>query len=90
MKLFFRIINSNLLLILASFILISSVNAQDKSELLLNRDSVIAAAREIIGMQHYCALITIDSAGLPNIRTMNPYPLEDDLIVWMATNRAEP
>lgn len=86
MKLFFRI-NSNLLLMLASFVLISSVNAQNKSELLLNRDSVIAAAREIMSMQPYCALITVDSLGMPNVRTMNPYPLGDDLIVWFATNR---
>jgi general stress protein 26 len=72
---------------LASFVLISSVNAQNKSELLLNRDSVIAAAREIMSMQPYCALITVDSLGMPNVRTMNPYPLGDDLIIWFATNR---
>ena len=62
-------------------------NAQEDSETKPNRDSVIAAAREIMGMQNYCALITIDSAGMPNVRTMNPYPLEEDMTVWMATNR---
>ena len=72
MKLFLRTINSNLLLILASLALISSVNAQNKSEQLSNRDSIIAAAREIISMQPYCALITLDSSGMPNVRTMNP------------------
>lgn len=87
MKAFFRINNIYLLTLLALIILISSVNAQNKSELLLNRDSVIAAAREIMSMQPYCALITVDSSGLPNARTMNPYPLGDDLIVWFATNR---
>ncbi len=51
-----------------------------------NRDSLIVAAREIMGQQKYCALITMDSAGLPDIRTMNPFPPEDDMTVWMATN----
>lgn len=60
--------------------------AQDKQPT-SNRDAVIAAAKEIMGMQNYCALITIDSEGLPDVRTMNPYPVEDNMIIWMATNR---
>lgn len=44
------------------------------------------AAREIISSVRYCALITIDSVGCADIRTMNPFPPEDDMIVWMATN----
>jgi general stress protein 26 len=47
---------------------------------------VIAAAREIMGMQKYCALITVDSLGQPQVRTMNPFPPEDDMTVWIATN----
>jgi general stress protein 26 len=50
------------------------------------RDAMIAAAREIMGMQKYCALVTIDSSGQPQMRTMNPFPPEDDLTVWIATN----
>jgi len=52
----------------------------------LQRDSVIAAAREIMGMQTYCALVTIDSSGQPHVRTMNPFPPEGDMTVWIATN----
>ena len=52
----------------------------------LSRDSVIMAAREIISSVKYCALITIDSAGCADVRTMNPFPPEDDMTVWMATN----
>lgn len=51
-----------------------------------NRDSLILAAREIMGLQKYCSLVTIDSAGNPNARTMNPFPPEDDMCVWVATN----
>ncbi len=52
----------------------------------VERDSVIAAAREIIGLQTYCALVTVDSSGQPHVRTMNPFPPEKDMTVWIATN----
>ena len=50
------------------------------------RTRLVAAAREIIGAQTYCALITIDESGRPQVRTMNPFPPEEDLSVWFATN----
>jgi general stress protein 26 len=50
------------------------------------RDAVIAAALEIISSQTYCAIVTVDSSGRPQVRTMNPFPPEDDLTVWFATN----
>jgi len=52
----------------------------------LDRDSLIAAARELIATQKYCALITLDETGRPSVRTMNPFPPEEDMSVWMATN----
>lgn len=64
-----------------------SINfAQDKSAAKPNRDTIITAAREIIATQKYCALITIDSTGKPDVRTMNPFQPEEDMSVWMATN----
>jgi general stress protein 26 len=60
--------------------------AQMKRAKRVDRDSVIAAAREIIGMQTYCALVTVDSSGQPHVRTMNPFPPEEDMTVWIATN----
>ena len=60
--------------------------AQEKNTLNSEQDSLIAAAKEIIAAQTYCALATIDSAGHPDVRTMNPFPPEDDMSVWMATN----
>lgn len=60
--------------------------AQQKTTTSAQRDSMIAAAREIMGAQKYCALVTIDSSGRANIRTMNPFPPEKDMAVWMATN----
>jgi general stress protein 26 len=52
----------------------------------LDRAALIAAAREIMGAQTYCALITLDDTGRPEVRTMNPFPPEEDMSVWMATN----
>ncbi|HTY57869.1 MAG TPA: pyridoxamine 5'-phosphate oxidase family protein [Bacteroidota bacterium] len=60
--------------------------AQAKSAGAARRDSVIDAAREIIGLQTYCALITVDSSGGPSVRTMNPFPPDSDMTVWIATN----
>ena len=50
------------------------------------REAAIAAAREIMSLQKYCALITVDSSGQPHARTMNPFPPEADMTVWIATN----
>ncbi|HEY6951577.1 MAG TPA: pyridoxamine 5'-phosphate oxidase family protein [Bacteroidota bacterium] len=47
---------------------------------------MISAARELMSLQKYCALVTIDSSGQPNVRTMNPFPPESDMTVWVATN----
>lgn len=52
---------------------------------LAERQALLAAAREVIGMQKYCALITLDSSGRPQVRTMNPFPPEEDMTVWIAT-----
>ncbi|MHB1045674.1 MAG: pyridoxamine 5'-phosphate oxidase family protein [Thermoanaerobaculia bacterium] len=50
------------------------------------RDELVAAARKVMTSQTYCALITHDASGRPSVRTMNPFPPEDDLTVWFATN----
>ena len=51
----------------------------------LGRSELIAAAREIIASQQYCALLTQDEEGRPQVRTVNPFPPEDDMAVWIAT-----
>ena len=33
-----------------------------------------------------CALITSDTAGRTNVRTMQPFPPEENLTVWFGTN----
>lgn len=53
-----------------------------------SRDTILTAAREIIMETTYCALVTVDSTGQPQIRTMNPFPVNDELITWFATSRS--
>jgi general stress protein 26 len=60
--------------------------AQDKPSAPADSAKVLSAAREIMAAQQYCALITLDETGLPQIRTMNPFPPDDGMVVWMATN----
>lgn len=49
-------------------------------------EAALTAAREIMSVQRYCALITVDASGRPQVRTMNPFPPEADMTVWFATN----
>ena len=48
-----------------------------------NRDSLIAAAKEIMLKTRYCALITLDKSGHPQARTMDAFAPDDDLVVWL-------
>jgi general stress protein 26 len=52
----------------------------------LDRAALLSAAREIMTAQTYCGLVTIDEAGRPQVRTMNPFPPDEDMVVWFATN----
>ena len=66
-----------------SAIIPSKLNAQSS----VRRDTILLAAREIINETTYCGLVTIDSTGQPQVRTMNPFPPNNELITWFATSR---
>jgi general stress protein 26 len=51
-----------------------------------SKDALISAAREIMISARYCALITTDSTGGVQARTMDAFPPEDDMKVWLGTN----
>jgi general stress protein 26 len=51
------------------------------------RDTLIMAAREIISSNPFCALVTIDPTGQPQVRTMNPFPMGEEIVIWFATSR---
>jgi general stress protein 26 len=78
----------NLSFLLIAFTLMPYLTqARDKKEPGVNRDTVIAAARELMQANKYCALVTIDESGRPRVRTMNPYPVGDDMVIWFGTSR---
>jgi general stress protein 26 len=35
----------------------------------------------------YCALITLDVNGHPAARTMDPFPPEENMVIWFGTNK---
>ena len=51
-----------------------------------SREALISAAREIIATARYCALITVDSKGRIHARTMDPFPPDENLVIWFGTN----
>ena len=73
------------LLALSAF-LVSGAAAAQKPAAKATRDDLVAAARKRMTAQTYCALITLDASGRPSVRTMNPFPPEEDMTVWFATN----
>jgi general stress protein 26 len=70
-------------LLIFSVIIPSKLYAQSG----VNKDTMMVAAREIIKETTYCGLVTVDSTGQPQVRTMNPFPANDELITWFATSR---
>jgi general stress protein 26 len=52
----------------------------------LSRGELIAAALEVISAARYCALITLDSSGRAQARTLDPFSPDEDMVVWLGTN----
>jgi PPOX class probable F420-dependent enzyme len=52
-----------------------------------DRAKVIQAAREIMQAARYCVLATVGTDGHPQARVMDAFAPENDMTVWMATNR---
>lgn len=51
-----------------------------------SKDTLIATAREIMNAARYCALITLDSKGRAHARAMDPFPPDENMLVWFGTN----
>lgn len=50
------------------------------------RDTVIAAASDIIQKAHYCTFITIGEDGQPQARIVDPIAPDASFTIWFATN----
>lgn len=75
-------------LIFSALMLLSpmGIRAQDNEEAQYEPDTLISAAKELMKTARYCALITLDKYGHPQVRTMDPFPPEDNMVVWLGTN----
>ncbi len=63
------------------------VTCAPAQEVAAARDAgLVPVAREIMAAAHFATLITVDSTGHPRARVMDPFPPEDDMTVWLATN----
>lgn len=62
------------------------IRAQDPGSRAFDRGTIITAALEIMDTARYCALISLDSSGHPQARTMDPFLPGEDMVVWMGTN----
>jgi general stress protein 26 len=60
--------------------------AQDTDFANYKPDTLIHAAKEIMETTRYCALISLDESGHPQVRTMDPFTPDEDMVVWFGTN----
>src|SRR6266849_733933 len=74
------------ILLLSFAVIIPLASGQIKQPPCLDRESLIATAREIMKTARYCALITLDSNGRPQARAMDPFPPEENMVVGLGTN----
>ena len=77
-----RSISSTVLLLLSVTQFGADLAAQQPS-----RETLLSAAREIMTSVDYAALVTLDDTGHPRIRTMEPFPPDEHMMIWLGTNR---
>lgn len=61
--------------------------AQEETKTIVDRDSLLSIARDYIGSERYCTLTTIGSTGYPHTRVMDPFKPDDNMVIWLGTNR---
>jgi len=77
---------SCLLLLISSIVFPCYTLSQDKEYVSFDRDTLITTAREIMKNARFCALVTLDQTGQPQVRTMDPFAPEENMVVWFGTN----
>jgi general stress protein 26 len=49
------------------------------------RDTLIAAAMNIMEQTRFCVLVTLDESGYPRARAMDPFMPDENMVIWMGT-----
>jgi general stress protein 26 len=73
-------------LVTCGAVIIPTAHAQESGAKSFSRAELIATAREIMASARYCALITLDSSGSPQARTLDPFAPDENMVVWLGTN----
>jgi general stress protein 26 len=51
-----------------------------------SRDEILKAAHSVIVEARYATFVTIDEAGQPQSRIVDPFEPESDFTIWIGTN----
>ena len=51
-----------------------------------DRERLLSAAHDIVAASHFCALVTTGADGAPNVRMMDAFAPDENMVVWMGTN----
>lgn len=52
-----------------------------------SHDGLLDSAKEIMAAAKFCAVATLGDANSISIREMDPFPPDDDMTVWLGTDR---
>lgn len=74
------------LLIMMGCVTASPANAGDRDGHQSDRDRLLSAAHDVIAASRFCALVTIGADGGPNVRMMDAFTPDEDMVIWMGTN----
>lgn len=75
-----------LVLTIAILAPISDIRAQEGEYVVPPRDTLLAAAKNIIGQTRFCVLITLDESGHPQARAMDPFMPDENWVIRMGTS----
>lgn len=49
------------------------------------RDTLLAAAKNIMARTRFCVLVTLDESGHPRARAMDPFMPDENMVIYMGT-----
>jgi general stress protein 26 len=81
----FGMIRTGVFLLVCGYLMLLTVHAQARPSKQLEDERLIVLARDIMAAARYCALITLDFSGRPQARTLDPFPPDENMVVWLGT-----
>ena len=86
MKLIISFKNRIIIFILVMILQFPLITFAQENSVLYNGDTLITRAKIIMETTRNCALITLDTTGYPDARTMQPFSPDSDMVVWLGTS----